>query len=692
MDRFELPVIVILLSLLTISKLQAQDSGITLNLMPIPAKIVYTNSKFRLDETFTISVNGNAGDRLYKGATRMLRRLSGRTGLFFHQDYITRDVKIDTACMIIECSRPGKVVLNEDESYRLDISTEKVKLSAETDIGAVRGLETFLQLLDADDEGYYIHSVNIEDSPRFPWRGLLIDPGRHFMPVEVIKRNLDGMAAVKLNVLHWHLTEDQGFRVECKTYPRLHQMGSDGFYYTQEQIKDVIAYAADRGIRVMPEFDIPGHTTSWVVGYPELASAPGPYTIERTWGVKDPTLDPTREETYTFIDNFFREMTQLFPDEYVHIGGDENNGRQWNANPEIQAFMKENDIPDNHALQSYFNKRILSILTKYNRKMVGWDEIFQPDLPTDIVIHSWRGRRALVESAQKGYQAMLSNGYYIDLIRSTDYHYRNDPIPEDSPLTGEEKKYVLGGEATMWGEYISPETIDSRIWPRTAAIAERFWSPGRVKDVDDMYRRLEVVSFHLEELGLTHEKNYEMMLRRLSNNADITPLKNLVDVIEPLKGYARGRRREYTSYSPLTRVVDAARPDAKTAREFRNLVDIYLSEERKGDMEFNDIKDWLILWQNNHIDLVEIIKSSPVLKEIETLSEDLSIIAGIGLQALAHIKSGQRADDGWVTSQLEILKKARAQRGQTELMIIPAIRNLVNAAGKIGSSYYNGVS
>jgi len=283
---------------------------------------------------------------------------------------------------------------------------------------------------------------------------------------------------------------------------------------------------------------------------------------------------------------------------------------------------------------------------------------------------------------------MLSNGYYIDLIRSTENHYLNDPIPEDSPLTDEEKKFILGGEATMWGEYITPETIDSRIWPRTAAIAERFWSPGHVRNVDDMYRRLKIVSFHLEELGLTHEKNYEMMLRRLSNNTDIAPLKNLVDVIEPLKGYARGRQREYTSYSPLTRVVDAARPDAKVAREFRNLVDSYFSEERKGDMEFNDIKDWLILWQNNHINLIEIINSSPVLKEIETLSEDLSKIAGIGLQALAYIKSGQRADSYWVTPQLEILRKARAQRGQTELMIIPAIRNLVNAAGKIESSHY----
>ncbi|KPK93647.1 hypothetical protein AMJ80_05805, partial [bacterium SM23_31] len=245
--------------------------------------------------------------------------------------------------------------------------------------------------------------------------------------------------------------------------------------------------------------------------------------------------------------------------------------------------------------------------------------------------------------------------------------------------------FILGGEATMWGEYISPETVDSRIWPRTAAIAERFWSPGHVKDVDDMYRRLEVVSFHLEELGLTHEKNYEMMLRRLTNNAGIIPLKILIDVIEPLKGYSRGRYRDYTSYSPLTRVVDAARPDAKTAREFRNLVNRYTAENQQYDDTFSAIKDWLILWQNNHIDLIEIIKRSPVLKEIETLSDDLSKVAGIGLQALAYIKSGRQADSDWIESQLEILRKARTQRGQTELMIIPAVRQLVNAAGETGA-------
>ena len=298
--------------------------------------------------------------------------------------------------------------------------------------------------------------------------------------------------------------------------------------------------------------------------------------------MKDPTFNPADEAAYIFFDAFFREMSSLFPDEYIHIGGDENNGIQWDANPEIQAFKRSKGISDNHALQEYFNKRILSILTQYNRKMVGWDEIFQPGLPKDIVIHSWRGKEAMIESAKKGYQTMLSNGYYIDLIQPTDQHYLNDPIPEDSPLTENEKQYILGGEATMWGEYVVPETIDSRIWPRTAAIAERFWSPGDIKDVDDMYRRLEKINLQLEEHGLTHIKNYEMLLRRLCGSYDITHLKILVDVIEPLKGYQRGHYKNYTSFSPMSRIVDAALPDSKTARDFRNDVNDYLNQRHKN--------------------------------------------------------------------------------------------------------------
>jgi hexosaminidase len=288
-----------------------QSPAATLNLMPVPSSLQAGNGKFIISPALKIAIIGNPHQRIYGGATRMLRRLDGRTGLFFSQGYLTPQDNDATATLQITVKRPGKVVLHEDESYSLKISSQKIELSAQTDLGALRGLETILQLVQGVENGYYLPLVTINDSPRFPWRGLLIDAGRHFMPVEVMKRNLDGMAAVKMNVLHWHLSEDQGFRIESKTFPKLHQLGSDGQYYTYEQIKEIIQYADERGIRVVPEFDIPGHATSWFVGYPELASAPGPYIIERKFGVKDPTFDPTREETYTFLDAFFKEMAGL---------------------------------------------------------------------------------------------------------------------------------------------------------------------------------------------------------------------------------------------------------------------------------------------------------------------------------------------------------------------------------------------
>ncbi|MDZ7314741.1 MAG: family 20 glycosylhydrolase [candidate division KSB1 bacterium] len=653
----------------------------TLNFMPVPEKVTLGEGRFVLQEDFTMAVRGTDHPRIYRAATRALRRLSDRTGLFFPQDFIT-PASPKTGSMVIEVKRVGQVKLKEDESYQLNVSPSAIVLKAETDIGALRGLETFLQLLSADKSGYYFPSVTIQDKPRFPWRGLLIDVCRHWQPMEVIKRNLDGMAAVKLNVLHLHITEDQGFRIECKTFPKLHELGSDGNYFTHEQIKEIIAYAADRGIRVMPEFDIPGHSTSWFIGYPEYASAPGPYTIERRWGIMDPTFNPTIEKTYKFFDAFFKEMSALFPDEYIHIGGDENNGKQWDANPQIQAFMKKKGIKSNHELQSYFNKRILAILTKYGKKMVGWDEILQPDSPKDIVIQSWRGRESLIHAAQNGWQVILSNGYYIDLMQPTTDHYFNDPITEDMGLTVEQAQFILGGEATMWSEMVTPENIDSRIWPRTAAIAERLWSPAHVRDADDMYRRLEVVSFRLEELGLTHEKNYEMMLRRLTNNLPTAPLRTLVDVVEPLKYYQRGRYRDFTQYSPYTRVMDAARPDAAVAREFRQQVDRYLAGGAKDEQLRDQIVKQLQKWEKNHERLLPIIDASPILREIEPLSRQLSECAASGLHLMKAVegKSTISADDrAAMAAQFEEAKK---QVGQVELMIVPALEKLLAFAAK----------
>jgi len=236
-----------------------------LNLMPVPASVQTKAGRLPITSTFSVATKNYSDDRLRSGIVRIVKRLAGRTVLSLPADLATDE---SIAALVVQCGGPGEVIpsITENESYNLEISDKQARLVAPTVVGALRGLETFLQLLQGDRDGYYMPAVIIQDQPRFPWRGLLIDVGRHYEPIEVLKRNLDAMAAVKLNVFHWHLTEDQGFRVESKKFPKLHAMGSDGLFYTQEQVRDIIAYARDRGIRVMPEFDIPGHSTSWLVG------------------------------------------------------------------------------------------------------------------------------------------------------------------------------------------------------------------------------------------------------------------------------------------------------------------------------------------------------------------------------------------------------------------------------------------
>jgi hexosaminidase len=303
--------------------------------MPVPASVRFNSGRLPVNKSFSVAVRGPADARLQAAIDRLLRRIEGRTVL-----ELPRAPAADAAAatFVVESGGAGKAVpsVEEDESYTLEVSDRQAVLKSANSVGALRGLETFLQLLDSDREGYFIPSVQIQDRPRFPWRGLMIDVARHYQPIAVLKRNLDAMAAVKLNVLHWHLTEDQGFRIESKKFPRLHTMGSDGQFYTQDEAREIIAYARERGIRVIPEFDMPGHATAWLVGHPELGSAPGPYTIERKPGIFEPALDPTREETYKFLDTFLGEMAALFPDAYLHIGGDENEGKQWDRNPRIR--------------------------------------------------------------------------------------------------------------------------------------------------------------------------------------------------------------------------------------------------------------------------------------------------------------------------------------------------------------------
>ncbi|HEV2351089.1 MAG TPA: family 20 glycosylhydrolase [Terriglobia bacterium] len=665
------PLLLLIASLAFIPIVKGQNSE--LNLMPQPAEVAVGEGRLVIDGGFTVALTGYTEPRLLRAAERLLARLSKQTGIPM-SDVIAPDAT--KATLVIQCDHAGQKIqsVTEDESYTLDVNSQQAHLAASSPVGVLRGIETFLQLVNLDAQGFAAPAVKINDRPRFPWRGLMIDACRHWMPMDVIKRNLDGMAAVKLNVFHWHLSENQGFRVESKVFPKLTGMGSDGHFYTQDQVKEIIAYARDRGIRVIPEFDMPGHSTAWFVGYPELASAPGPYSIERHWGVFDPAMDPTNENVYKFLDKLIGEMAALFPDEYFHIGGDEVNGKQWDANPNIQAFMRAHGMKTNDELQTYFSTRVQALVTKHGKKTIGWDEVFHPGVPKDIVIQSWRGQESLAAAARQGYMGILSNGYYIDLMYPASQHYAVDPLEgATAGLTDEEKARILGGEATMWSEYVTPENVDSRIWPRTAAIAERFWSPQNVKDVDSMYKRLAVESLRLEWLGLKHRSYYPVMLERMADEHSAHLLKALADIVEPVKEYSRGRAHDYTSLSAYNRLVDAAHPESDVAREFMQQVNDWTNNKAQ-------IQKQLAKWRDRSAEVAPLMQRSALLQEDAPLAPIVTSLATAGLQALEYLESGKPAPPSWLADQTTLLDDAAKPQGELLISIVPPIRKLVEMA------------
>lgn len=647
-----------------------------LPLMPMPAHIVPGEGQFIIDGRFGIALDGYTEPRLVRGEQRFLETLSRETGI-----PLWREAQFNHASFIIKTDGPSDPVqqLGEDESYHLEISTTHVQLSAVNPLGVLHGLQTFLQLVRVTPQGFSVPAVDIDDQPRFPWRGLMIDVGRHFMPIPVIERNLNGMEAVKLNVFHWHLSDDQGFRVESKQFPLLQEKGSSGLYYTQKEIGDLIQYARDRGIRVVPEFDMPCHTTSWFAGYPQLASGAGPYQVATKWGVLDAAMDPTRESTYQFLDKFIGEMTALFPDAYFHVGGDECDGKEWDANPRIQAYMHAHGLKDNVALQLYFSGRVQKLVASHHKVMEGWDEVLQPDTPRDVVIQSWRGPTALAEAARQGNRAVLSTGYYIDLNQSAAQHYLVDPLGgEAASLTPEQAKLVLGGEATMWSEFVTPENIDSRIWPRTAAIAERLWSPAQDQDVNSMYARLAIVSDKLEDYGLQHQSITNLMLQRMSGETDPEPLKVLAAVVQPPEGYEREELREYDSFTPLNRLVDAVPPESDVARKFTDLVNVIASGTASQE-QWQVARNWLVLWRDNDAKLRPVLERSDLTQELKPLSQSMSQVAAIGLQALDDLQNHRVVSTDARQKNLEFLQTAAKPQAVLVDMIVPPVTLLVQA-------------
>ena len=662
--------------------LAAQSSpagaGFVNTLMPLPTSLTAKPGSLRIDNSFSYAFQRNSGDRLSQGVLRFIYRLEMRTGI---QIAHTAAASNATFTVDVASTTSGTVpALNDDESYTLDIDSAHVALHAKTDIGALRGLETLLQLVQSQGSAFIFPAVHIEDAPRFPWRGLMLDCGRHFLPLDVIYRTLDGMAAVKLNVLHWHLSEDQGFRIESRIYPKLQQLGSNGLYYTQQQVREVIAYASARGIRVVPEFDMPGHSTSWLVGYPELGSAPGPYSVQTVFGIHDAALDPTRESTYKFLDGFLGEMAHLFPDEYMHIGGDESNGKQWAANPHIQAFMHAHGLKTSAELQAYFNTRVEKILARYHKRMVGWDEILSPNLPRDTVIQNWHGTEFLINAAKQGHNGIYSHAYYLDHMYTAAQVFLADPIPAGSDLTPQQSKLILGGEACMWGEHISPLTIDSRIWPRTAAIAERFWSPAADRDVDDMYRRLAVESLRLDAEGLTHLSYPERALRQLAGTENDGALALFASTLEPVDFGERYHEQKTTQLTPLDQLVDALHPDPP----MRHQLDLIVASALNGDKDALDqLQTIFRYWVYAAPALETLALHNPLLQLESNRISQWPKLGQIGMEAVAYLSNGSAPPAGWQAEQTATIQEAAKPQELVNFVVLPQLQKLVDAAAAI---------
>jgi len=699
----------------------------TNTLLPQPAHLTASDGHLPWTPALTISIPRHRDARLEAALDRTLEQIQGQTRVA--KPGLTAS---GSAVLILDVDGPGQTIqsVDEDESYTIAITPASAHIHAATTVGAIRALTTLTQLIQQNpaDETWFLPAVQIEDFPRFSWRGLLIDTGRHFEPVEVLKRNLDGMAAVKLNVFHWHLTEDQGFRIESKVFPHLTGSGSDGLFYTQRQAREIIDYARARGIRVVPEFDIPGHTRSWFVGYPQLASVPGPYSLRREFGIDDAAMDPTRESTYQFLDKFIGEMAALFPDPYMHVGGDESNGKQWNSNPRIRAFMRAHNLKDTAALQTYFSGRVLTILQKHHKYMVGWDEILNPALPKDAIIQSWRGPEGLANAAQAGHQVILSQPYYLDGMKSAETHYLADPIPPTANLTPEQQSLVLGGEVCMWGEHVNQLSIDSRIWPRAAAIAERLWSPASVTDIDDMYRRLAVQSARLQSLGLTHISHTHVALPSLATdhsaltepltvppgtkhaihaantglsesaqaiatqmpamplikadhatNEQLAALFTFAEAFEPVPFPDRYHAQRTDQLTPLNNFVDAIAPDPRKRHDIAKLTREFLASPTTAAEQRTQLTGVFQGWIISVPEVESLMNNSPRLAQVHSRAEQLNALAKAGLEAINYLSTGTKPPADWKQTKLAQIKDAEKPQALVRFTFLPALTDLVNA-------------
>jgi len=687
----------VLLALVSLAALPGRAEETPLKLIPYPSSVQLSPGYLPLGKDFHATTSRTDDPRLNSALTRALTRLDRQCGSILRAQ---NQPLASAATLTFEVASPGEAIqsLNEDETYKLNISASGAKLTAATDVGAIRGIETLLQLVTLHDATCALPYVAIDDAPRFRWRGYMLDVSRHFEPISEIKRTLNGMEVAKLNVFHWHLSDDEGFRAESKKYPKLTANASRGEFYTQAEMRDIVAYARERGIRVIPEFDMPGHSTSTVFAYPELGSGEEIKVVPNYYNAPHGELDPSNEKVYKFIDEFTGEMAEIFPDAYYHIGGDEVEGKAWLANPRIAEFMKKKGFTKPADLQAYFNQRLLAILTKHHKKMVGWDEILSPSLPKDIMVQSWRGEASLSEGAQQGYTGILSAPYYLDGQKQSQEMYLADPIPSDSKLSSDQQKLILGGEVCMWAEQIHDETVDSRVWPRTLAIAERFWSPQSVRDVPDMYRRLRLASLELEDVGLTHIIGPKTLRRNLiltsgsdvlkADLPDAQVLDTFAAALEPVSFGERSDTQHTDAQQSLDRMVDAVVADPPLRQQFQREVDAVIAvspatpHTMPREVAAEHLRHRFLEWQQISPSMQALALKSPRLDDISARAEQLGQLATIGLESLAYLHAHVTPSPEWKQAKLAAITEAEKPSALIRFVFLPSLRQLVESTSK----------
>ncbi|MCU0647608.1 MAG: beta-N-acetylhexosaminidase [Gemmatimonadaceae bacterium] len=685
-------------------------------LVPTPSSVQLDGTAATTFSEVRVTLPSSAGPVLRNAAVRLTQRL---TALRSAHRTASRDASPPAAALTVRvacsCAHGSGLALGADERSSIRLSADSAEVRATTEVGVLRAFATLTQLARPATGGFTLPAGEINDAPRFPWRGLMIDVARHFQSIAALERQIDAMELTKLNVLHLHLSDNEGFRLESRRFPRLHAVASHGQYYTQAEVRALVQYAAARGVRVVPEIDVPGHSRALVEAYPALAS---PNAAPRTT-----VIDPTREGTYTFLTRLFTEIAGLFPDPYLHVGADEVNAALWTGDPAIQRFMRARGLRDAHALQAHFTRRLHTIVQRLGKTMIGWDEILAPDLPSAVVVQSWTSSRATALAAQQGHRVIVSAGYYLDWLTASDTLHRIDPLDaravgltrqdramlrghrlesligerfeRDSlaALTERDAAKVLGGEAAMWTELVTEEKLDATIWPRMGAVADRLWSP-RTAVTAPLDERLAALSTTLEAIGVRHRTSPVQMRRRLAPTAG-DALDVLAEALEPVKFYghnhrARGQRDAAQSFTELA---DALTPESATAARFNRLARAWRPNARASTAELRAL---LVGWRDQAAAMDSLTTRVPALVDAREVSRDLAQLAAGALEAMEHLSRGSRPNAEWRARLQPVIDRqgayAQASRnfvvsfiapqppGDLLLAVLPGLRELIALA------------